>query len=407
MRENVDAAIAPGTARICSCSREFRIFLLHVLGCIAVWFTAGVFIAFASKHLLSKLDFHFPFFLAFCSNSGVAILAFLATRIPALRQPAMPRRTFLRNVVPLAFATTMDIGFSNWSLIYLAVSLHTILKGTGPLFVLIFGLVIGVESLNWRTPIAIVLIVVGLTLVVFDRLKLPDRPLGVVLGLVSVSFTGLRWALTQLLMQGRNSGGSAPQPRPRIHPLSTMLYTMPVVAFGAMVCVLIGEREVFVALAEYAADGRLPWLILYILVLWVLVFALVFAEFQLVILTSSLTVAVFGVVKEIVTVLAAVVAGDYLSVLNILGIGLCLSGNLIYFTRSDSTRASRGPSGEPQSPAGSTTTTATNLPTPTTTAALTAKISSDEKEVDLELNDAAVAGMAADARTRQQPHAAA
>ena len=387
-----------------TCSQRYRRFVLQVLACIAVWFTAGVFIAFASKHLLSKLDFHFPFFLAFCSNSGVAIIAFIATRFPALRQPTMPSRTFLRNVVPLAFATTMDIGFSNWSLMYLAVSLHTILKGTGPLFVLICGLLIGVESLNWRTPIAIVLIVGGLTLVVFDRMKLPDRPLGVFLGLVSVSFTGLRWALTQLLMRGRNSPGSAAQPRQRTHPLSTMLYTMPVVACGAMICVLIGEREVFTVLAEYAADGRLAGLILYIFILWILVFALVFAEFQLVILTSSLTVAVFGVIKEIVTVLAAVMVGDLLSAWNVFGIVLCLAGNLIYFTRRDTTTpgsSGAGGGGDPQSPppsSTSTTTTTTTGRTPTPRAALRARISSDETAIDMELNDAAIAGMVADSR---------
>ena len=361
--ESMRRALVCGGAPLTRCWHT-----LQTLFCLTVWFTASIFIAFSSKHLLSNVHFHYPFFLAFCTNSGVGIISFFVTRVPALRQPSIPRRTFLRNVVPLAAATTLDIGFSNWSLMFLAVSMHTILKGSAPLFVLICGLLLRVESPSWRTPFAIVLIVGGLSLVVCDRLTLPDRPLGLLLGIVSVSFTGLRWALTQLLMRGNSSAASAssgtargtssrqlgpsasdepapppappppdppagPPPRKTTHPLNTMLHTMPVIAVLAFVCVLLLEREVFVTLSAFAADGTLPSFLAYILVLWLLVFALVLAEFQLVILTSSLTVSVFGVIKEIVTVLAAVIVGDHLSALNVAGIALCLLGNLAYFTR--------------------------------------------------------------------------
>ena len=380
----------PRVPRAPAITPEFRKFFLHTCICLIVWFTASIFIAFSSKYLLSNVDFHYPFFLAFCTNSGVAIIAFIITRLPKLRQPPIPRRTYLCNVVPLGIATMLDIGFSNWSLMFLQVSMHTILKGSAPLFVLLCGLLLRVEAPSCRTPIAILLIVGGLSLVVCDRLALPDRPLGLLLGVISVSFTGMRWALTQLLMRGSEHAAtasstpaassasaagssdrdesstesttarstsapssssrradvapadthatpeaprSAPPRKRTTHPLNTMLNTMPVIACGAFVCVLLLERQVFATLGEFAAAGTLAWLLLYILVLWLLVFALVLAEFQLVLLTSSLTVSVFGVIKEIVTVLAAVVAGDHLSAANVLGIALCLLGNLAYFTR--------------------------------------------------------------------------
>ena len=73
-------------------TRTRLIFLLQTAFCLTVWFTASIFIAFSSKHLLSGVKFKFPFFLAFCSNSSCAILSFLVTRIPALRQERLPLR---------------------------------------------------------------------------------------------------------------------------------------------------------------------------------------------------------------------------------------------------------------------------------------------------------------------------
>ena len=69
----------------------------------------------------------------------------------------------------------------------------------------------------------------------------------------------------------------------------------------------------------------------YLLVLCSLVFCVVFCEFRLVHLTSSLTVSVFGVLKEILTVLIAFLAGDRFSALNAVGLVLCVCGNVVYF----------------------------------------------------------------------------
>ena len=395
------------------CSRAHAVWYAQTCACITVWFTASVFIAFANKHLLSDPDFHFPFFLTCCSNSGVALLAFFVTRLPPLRQKTVKCHTFVRKVVPLAAATTLDIGFSNWSMIFLDVAFHTIIKGTAPLFVLLCGLALRVERPSRRTLLAIVVIVGGLSLVACDRLTLKDRPLGLLLGLVSVGFTGTRWALTQLLMRGQyteeakeqpaeragatggsgeisgtgngtstrtgngsgtststatgadaatacaapavgycNGSGtsastatgadaataSAPAgtgrpPAERTHPLSTMLHTMPVIACIALVLTCLLERDIVDSLRGFYDDGRLPSLLAYLLTLCLLVFALVLAEFHLVLLTSSLTVAVFGVLKELITVLAAVLRGDSLSWINAIGVVLCLLGNMLYFKR--------------------------------------------------------------------------
>ena len=114
-----------------------------------------------------------------------------------------------------------------------------------------------------------------------------------------------------------------------------MLHSAPVVAVGALACVLAlpRERRVVSTLIDYGADERLGRLLGYLLVLSALVFLLVLAEFKLVSLTSSLTLSVFGVLKELLTVCLAVAIGDAFSALNGVGVLLCLSGNILYFCK--------------------------------------------------------------------------
>ena len=91
------------------------------------------------------------------------------------------------------------------------------------------------------------------------------------------------------------------------------------------------ERPVFVKLASLATSGEILQVGTYLISISVLVFFIVFAEFRLVQLTSSLTVSVFGNLKELFAVLVAVCLGDSFSRVNQVGLILCLVGNSIYF----------------------------------------------------------------------------
>ena len=114
-----------------------------------------------------------------------------------------------------------------------------------------------------------------------------------------------------------------------------MMNTMPVIAAGAMACVLLrdDERQVFGMLNERVKHGQGSMLALYLCTLSVLVFSIVFAEFRLVQLTSALTLSVFGVVKEVLTVIIAFLAGDRFSLVNAVGLVLCILGNCVYFLK--------------------------------------------------------------------------
>jgi len=323
----------PGTSYETSPYFGFEL-IRKVVVYVCVWYVSSISITFANKFILSTVQFRYPFFLTAVGNFIASIEVFVVTQwcVTDHRPVPLPRTQFCRVVVPLALSTTLDLGFSLWSLAYLSVSFHVILKGAAPLFVLIFGLCLRIERPSRRTPVAMLLRCGGMVLVAADKLSLPDRPLGIFLGLLSSAFSGLRWALTQLLMTDESAGALSRHN----NPLSTMLHTMPTITMGAFVGVLAFERDVCGRIGEIAAAhgaAQLGLLAAYFVTQATLVFVLVLAEFSLVKITSSLTLSVFGVLKELCTVFIGVMVGDKLSAINVLGLFVCVCGTAIYHAK--------------------------------------------------------------------------
>ena len=57
--------------------------------------------------------------------------------------------SFTRRVVPSAVAGSLDIGFSNWSIMLSTVSLYTMAKSSTILFVLAFSILFKLERPSW------------------------------------------------------------------------------------------------------------------------------------------------------------------------------------------------------------------------------------------------------------------
>ena len=179
---------------------------------VAVWWTTSTTITLVNSLWLSDLGFDFPFFLGTTGNGVAGLLAFALTRLPWLRQPPLPWRVFVRVALPVGVLTALDIGLSNWSLVYASVSFHTMIKATAPAFVLLFGWLLGLERCSASTCVAIGLIVGGLALSSCDQVDFSigwDGVAGLALGLASSLLSGLRWALTQLLLHGGAPSSSA------------------------------------------------------------------------------------------------------------------------------------------------------------------------------------------------------
>jgi solute carrier family 35 protein C2 len=342
---------------------------LVILALILIWYLASITIVFANKHLLTNLQFHYPFVMTASTNAVVATLACLITRLPRFRQPALARKTIQKVVVPIGLCTALDIGFSNWSLLMVSVSFHMIIKGTIPAFVLLAGWLLRLEPMSTLTAASIALVCIGIGLA--SSAEVSFSGFGLLTGLASAAMSGLRWALTQLLMKGRAAGsgesigsstsarasdasscrtsanhpsadhsnGAAPAvgPEPHSallsrhsHPLGSVMYISPVTAICALVPALAFESEIFESPFLSSAELSLQ-LLAFLAIVSALVLVLLLAEFWLVKLTSSLTLSILGILKELLTILlAAVTRGDHLTVVNLSGFAICSLGVLMY-----------------------------------------------------------------------------
>ncbi|XP_063658532.1 solute carrier family 35 member C2 isoform X5 [Pan troglodytes] len=198
-----------------------------------------------------------------------------------------------------ALATALDVGLSNWSFLYVTVSLYTMTKSSAVLFILIFSLIFKLEELSTQFNVEGFALVLGASFI-----------------------GGIRWTLTQMLLQKAELGLQ--------NPIDTMFHLQPLMFLGLFPLFAVFEglhlstsEKIF----RFQDTGLLLRVLGSLFLGGILAFGLGFSEFLLVSRTSSLTLSIAGIFKEVCTLLlAAHLLGDQISLLNWLGFALCLSG---------------------------------------------------------------------------------
>lgn len=244
-------------------------------------------------------------------------------------------------IAPVGFASGIDIGFSNWGLELVQISLYTMTKSTSIVFILIFSILLKLERRSWSLASIVVLISGGLIMFTYKASNFDF--LGFVFILIASLSSGIRWSFAQLLMQRSKMGLH--------HPIDMIYHMQP----WMMVAVIpfIGLFEGSALLSNYhlleesqfkVRNFKTPLqlklihfyrslfqdiylMFLRITIGAVLAFGMEVSEFLVLSKTSSLTLSVSGVLKEVCQlVLAVEMKGDQLSPVNVLGLVLCLGG---------------------------------------------------------------------------------
>ncbi|KFQ35620.1 Solute carrier family 35 member C2, partial [Mesitornis unicolor] len=214
-----------------------------------------------------------------------------------------------------ALSTSLDIGLSNWSFLYVTVSLYTMTKSSAILFILLFSLLFKLEEVRVALLLVVLLIAGGLFMFTYKSTQFNTQ--GFVLVLCASFLGGVRWTLTQILMQKPELGLQ--------NPIDVMFHLQPLMFLGLFPLFVVFEGlplSVSEKLFRFHEAG-----IRKLLLGGVLAFGLGFSEFLLVSRTSSLTLSIAGIFKEIcILLLATRLLGDRLSLLNWLGFAVCLSG---------------------------------------------------------------------------------
>ncbi|XP_061758725.1 solute carrier family 35 member C2 isoform X2 [Nerophis ophidion] len=277
-----------------ACPVQFLCRTLRTLGLVLLYYVFSIGITFYNKWLMK--DFHYPLFMTLVHLAINFCLSALTRRAmkcwTGKSRVILSWTDYLYKVAPTALATTLDIGLSNWSFLFITISLYTMTKSSAVLFILFFSLLFKLEEPNPFLVLVVLLIASGLFMFTFQSTQFNLE--GFVLVLLASFIGGIRWTLTQVLMQKAELGLSLSTSDKlfRVTELSPLLYSVLLLSMGG-----------------------------------ILAFGLGFSEFLLVSRTSSLTLSISGIFKEVCTLLlAASLMGDKMSALNWLGFVMCVCG---------------------------------------------------------------------------------
>ncbi|XP_038216662.1 solute carrier family 35 member C2 isoform X2 [Zerene cesonia] len=176
------------------------------LGLILLYFSLSIGLTFYQRWLLK--DFHYPLtvvmyhlIVKWILSVLVRIILQLITGQPQLMLPFL---TCLRSVGPTGLASGIDVGFSNWALELVTISLYTMTKSTTIIFILGFAILLGLEKKSWSLVGIVLTIAAGLMMFTYNASQF--NLLGFDFLLLASFAGGLRWTFAQLLMQKSKLG---------------------------------------------------------------------------------------------------------------------------------------------------------------------------------------------------------
>ena len=296
----------------------------RVLGYILLYYLFSISLTFYNKWILT--DFPFPLsatlfqsFLTFIVTCIIRECLSLYTRKPAVRVGGL---SYVRNVLPTSITAAFDIGLSNWSFQFITVSLYTMCKTSAVIFILFFAIVFRLEKFRLRLVGIVLLISLGLFLFTFDYTFF--NLTGFALVMTASLLSGLRWNTAQFLVQKSQLGLE--------NPIDILYHVTPVMSFCLFPLAFIFEGVgLATSLVAFRAQSPSAALLSFGLILCsaLLALGIGFAEYLLVQRTSSLTLSISSIFKEVLVLYIAIAwfhPNEHLKPINIVGMILCLLG---------------------------------------------------------------------------------
>ncbi|SPO30120.1 related to YMD8 - putative nucleotide sugar transporter [Ustilago trichophora] len=301
---------------------------------ILSWYCFSTLISVYNKWMFStdKKNFSYPLFV---TSFHMLMQFLLSSTVMKIFPNLVPRRPngvtsrpsgidWATKVVPCALATALDIGLSNTSLKTITLTFYTMCKSSNLAFVLFFAFLFGLEVIRWSLIGIISLITVGVVMMVAAETKFVL--VGAVQVLSASALGGLRWALTQMLLDRDEMGMN--------NPIATIFWLAPVMGVSLISLSAIFESWHSIFAAKSGYFDTLPHALKTIGLIaapGMLAFGMNLAEFALIKRTSVVTLSVAGIFKEVLTIaLASSVFGDELTPINVTGLCITLLGIGLY-----------------------------------------------------------------------------
>lgn len=309
--------------------REPCVGVLQATLIISIYFVLSVSLTFYQKWLFKTYGFNFPLGAVTCH---LVVKFLLSAIIRCIRlcykgpqyHVKLTWQSIICSLAPPGIASGLDVALSNWSIALITISLYTMTKSTTIVFILGFSLIFKLEKKSWSL-IAIVGTISG-GLLMFTYKSTQFHVLGFMLCLLASFSSGLRWTMAQVIMQKSKLGLR--------NPIDMIYYMQPWMLLPVIPITLWFEGS-----EMYSNLKSINWNDSYSIMLTVtavnagaiLAFVMEITEFLVVTHTSSLTLSVTGIFKEIcILILAFEWKGDHISGLNFIGLLLCLGGIILH-----------------------------------------------------------------------------
>ncbi|XP_077982646.1 solute carrier family 35 member C2-like isoform X1 [Glandiceps talaboti] len=308
----------------------YNFFVLGVktLSLVLFYYCFSITLTFYNKWMFS--NFHFPLTVTIYHLVLKFILAYIVRLITWCITKKKPLTLgwsiYLKRVAPTGLATSLDIGLSNWSFLYITVSLYTMSKSSAVVFILIFAIIFKLEKFRFSLIGVILLIAGGLFLFTYKSTQF--NLLGFLLVMSASLLSGVRWSLAQMLTQKEEIGLT--------NPVDTVYHLQPCMIAG-LLPLAIAFEGVHMATTEqflgFTKSADFAVTMAKLSVGAVLAFMLGVSEYWLVAQTSGLTLSIAGIFKEIcILYLATTYVGDKLTPINAIGMIMCLCGIALHVT---------------------------------------------------------------------------
>eukprot|EP00794_Sanderia_malayensis_P018716 gene18717-20605_t len=279
---------------------------------------------FLMEACVISMSFRFPLTVSTVHYIVVFLLAALCRKIAEIyhkeKRVTVSWKDYFRKIFTPAIASSLDIGLSNWSFMFITVSLYTMSKSSSVIFILFFSVLFKLEHLHARLMAVIALISGGLFMFTYESTQF--NAVGFFIAMTASAISGVRWTTVQLLMQKESLG---------LHnPIDTIYHLQPVMALSLVLLAFFIEgpsmatsQQLWRAPSWHIAGCSVSMMIFGAL----LAFMLSVSEYLLVSSTSGLGLAIAGIFKEICTLtIATEFGGDQLNALNFIGLVICMSG---------------------------------------------------------------------------------
>ncbi|XP_033222139.1 solute carrier family 35 member C2-like isoform X1 [Belonocnema kinseyi] len=299
-----------------------RFFLL--VSIIFPYFVLSVGLTFYQKWLFKTYGFGFPLAAVVCHSLLKYLICALINYGRTYFKAHQPIRLSCKSVMwALAtpgVATGVDVGLSNKSLKFISVPLYTMTKSTSIIFIVGFALLFKLE----RKSVSMVFIVLMISggLIMFTYKSTDFHLLGFLLCLLASLSSGIRWTLAQIVMQRSKLGIR--------NPVDMMYYMQPwiLVSIIPMTILFEGQKmyKEFLEL-DWTNSSQIYMTTGYVGGGGLIAFCMEIFEFLVVTYTSSLTLSIIGILKEIsIFFVAFEFGGDTITTFNFIGLPLCLGG---------------------------------------------------------------------------------